>query len=95
MASMIALSQSVMASPDHVACDLDNETVILSLKSGEYFGLNPVAAAVWKMIQVKRNVIAVRDGLMAQFVDVKLERCEEELVGLLVELKNLGLVEVN
>ena len=41
---MIAPHQSVMASPDHVACDLDEETVILSLKTGEYYGLNAVAA---------------------------------------------------
>jgi hypothetical protein len=92
---MIALSQSVMASPDHVACDLDNETVILSLKSGEYFGLNPVAAAVWKMIQVKRSVTAVRDGLMAQFGDVTLEQCEEELMALLTQLEELQLIEVH
>ena len=92
---MIALTQSVMATPDHVACDLDNETVILSLKSGEYFGLNAVAAAVWKMIQVKRSVIAVRESLMAQFGGVTLERCEGELTKLLAELEGLGLVEVN
>lgn len=90
---MIALSQSVMASPDHVACDLDNETVILSLKSGEYFGLNPVAAAVWRMIQVKRSVAAVRDSLLQQFNGVTVEQCEAELINLLNQLEELQLVE--
>lgn len=95
MALMIALNQTVMASADHVACDLDEETVILSLKSGEYFGLNPVAAAIWKMIQVRRSVSAVKEALLAQFKDVAPEQCEQELLELLGELETVGLVEVH
>ena len=92
---MIALNQTVMASPDHVACDLDEETVILSLKSGEYFGLNPVAAAIWKMIQVRRSVSAVRDALLVQFKDVSPEQCEQELLELLNQLEEVKLIEVH
>jgi len=92
---MIALHQSVIASPDHVECDLDDETVILSLKTGQYYGLNPVAAAVWRMIGVRRGVAAVRDGLMQAFAGVTAEQCEEELLKLLAELEELGLVTVS
>lgn len=95
MALMIAPHQSVLASSEHVACDLDDETVILSLKTGQYYGLNPVAAAVWRMIQVRRKVVAVRDGLMKEFAGVTAEQCEEELRKLLTELGELGLVEIH
>jgi len=95
MALLIALHQSVIASPEHVACDLDDETVILSLKTGQYYGLNPVAAAVWRMIAVRRSVAAVRDGLMQAFAGVTREQCEEELLKLLNELEELGLVTVS
>ena len=94
MALMIAMHQSVIASPEHVACDLDDETVILSLKTGQYYGLNPVAAAVWRMIPERRSVAAVRDGLMKEFAGVTVEQCEEELLKLLTEFEELGLVEV-
>ena len=94
MAPMTALNRTVMASSDHVACDLDDETVILSLKTGEYYGLNPVAAAIWKMVQARRSVAAVRDALLQQFAGVTPEQCEGELVKLLGELEGLGLVEV-
>ncbi len=93
MALMIALHQTVMASPEHVACDLDCETVILSLKTGQYYGLNPVAAAVWRMINVRRSVTAIRDGLMKEFAGVTKEQCEEELLKLLTELEEIGLIE--
>ena len=94
MALVIELNQSVMALPDHVACDLDEETVILSLKTGEYYGLNPVAAAVWRMIQVRRSVAAIRDSLLKQFGGVTPEQCEEEVIRLLGEFEEMGLVEV-
>jgi hypothetical protein len=94
MALMIALHQTVVASPDQVACDLDDETVILSLKTGQYYGLNPVAAAVWRMIQVKRTVSAIRDGLLKEFAGVTVDQCEEHLLKLLADLEELGLVEI-
>lgn len=94
MALMSALNRTVMASADHVACDLDDETVVLSLKTGEYYGLNPVAAAIWKMIQARRGVAAVRDALLQQFAGVTPEQCEGELVRVLGELEGMGLVDV-
>lgn len=92
---MIALNQTVLASPDHVACDLDHETVILSLKNGEYYGLNVVAAAVWKMIQVRRSLAHIRDALLQQFSGVTTEQCEEDLMRLVAELEGMGLVEIH
>lgn len=90
----LSLRDSVVASRDQVACDLDDETVILSLKSGEYFGLNLVAAAVWRLIQERRSVAALRDALLAQFTNVTPEQCEAELLALLNQLVDLKLVEV-
>lgn len=93
MAQLIAPSQSVVASAEHVACALDDETVILSLKTGQYYGLNAVAAAVWGMIRTPRSVAAIRDGLLKEFSGVTSEQCEEELGRLLTELESQGLIE--
>jgi coenzyme PQQ synthesis protein D (PqqD) len=95
MAFMIALNRSVMASPEHVACDLDDETVILSLKTGEYYGLNPVAAEVWRIIHVRRSVAAIRDALLKKYAGVTKEQCEEDLMKLLAELESQGLVQLH
>jgi hypothetical protein len=89
----IALHDLVSASPDHVACDLDAETVILSLKNGEYFGLNEVAAAVWKQIQQPMRVVDLCTALLQEFA-VTQQQCETEVVGLLNQMKDLGLVDV-
>ena len=86
---------TVMASPDHVACDLDHETVILSLKNGEYYGLNAVAAAIWKMLHGRRTIAQICDALLQQFSGVTPEQCEADVVRMVDELAQLGLVEVS
>jgi len=90
----VRLDNMVLASPDHVACDLEAETVILSLKTGEYFGLNAVAAAVWKLIQERRDVVGLRDALLETFTNVTKAQCEVELVNLLSQMAELKLIEV-
>ena len=48
-----------MRAKDQVWCELAQEAVILNFKSGVYFGLNPVAARVWSLIQEPRTVSAL------------------------------------
>jgi hypothetical protein len=55
MRAEIAKTSTVVAAKDQVSCDLAGEAVILNLKSGIYYGLNPVAARVWSLIQRARD----------------------------------------
>src|SRR5690606_38025396 len=41
----------VMASPNHVACELGQEIVLLQLDSGLYFSLENVGTRIWQLIQ--------------------------------------------
>lgn len=91
----ITLTSKVRASADHVACDLDDETVLLSLRTGEYYGLNEVAASVWKLVQAPITVNEILASLMEEFEADDAERCGEEVVLLLNQLRELELVEVS
>ncbi|HEU4752132.1 MAG TPA: PqqD family peptide modification chaperone [Armatimonadota bacterium] len=83
----------VSASPDHLACDLDGETVILHLTRGRYYGLDPVGAEIWKLIARPTPVLQVREAILQEF-DVEPERCEQDLLALLGQLADEGLIEV-
>jgi Coenzyme PQQ synthesis protein D (PqqD) len=83
----------VVAVHDQVSCDLAGEAVILSLKSGMYYGLNAIGARVWSLIQVPMTVNDLRDTLLAEY-EVEPERCERELMTLLAELAAQELIEV-
>ena len=78
---------------EQVSCDLAGETAILDLKSGEYYGLNPVGARVWDLIQESKRVTDLLNIILDEY-DVAAESCERDLIALLTELHGKGLVEV-
>lgn len=90
---MISGSSIVGAAGDLVSCDLDGEAVILQLGSGIYYGLDPVGASVWNLLQEPRPVHSIRDVLLAEY-DVEPERCERDLLALLHQLQAASLVVV-
>jgi hypothetical protein len=89
----VALHSVVVAAADQVSADLDGEAAILNLSNGVYYGLNPVGARVWELVQEPVAVGALCDRLMEEF-DVERRRCEEEVLALLAELAGARLIEV-
>ena len=83
----------VTAAKDQVSCDLAGEAAILNLKSGVYYGLDPVGARIWKLIQEPRSVDEIRKALLDEY-DVEPERCQSDLLALLEKLLAEGLIEV-
>ena len=82
MKTNICKDSTVVRAKDQVSCDLVGEAVILNLKSGVYYGLNPVGARIWELIQEPRTVSAVLDVLLEQY-NVEAGRCERDLFCLL------------
>lgn len=87
------LESIIHASPNQVSCELEGEAAILNLKSGVYYGLDPVGAVVWKLIGQPRTVASIRDAMVEQF-EVDAARCEGDLFVLLDKLAAEGLIEV-
>ena len=79
--TMITAATTVVVSKDQVSCDLAGEAAILGLKNGVYYGLDPVGARIWSLIQVPVVVSAVRDAIVQEY-DVEAERCERDLLDL-------------
>ncbi len=93
MEKTISTRSIVVASKDQISCDLDGEAAILNLKSGTYFGLDPVGATIWSLIVQPRPVVEIRNELIDRF-DVEGERCSRDLLQLLGELHAHGLIQV-
>jgi hypothetical protein len=89
----ISLDSVVVVSKDQVSCDLAGEAAILHLKSICYYGLNPVGAKIWNLLQVPRSVKEIRQLVLSEY-DVQAQSCELDLIRLLNELEQEGLIEV-
>ena len=83
----------VVAARDQVACDVAEEVVVLNLASGVYYGLNPVGARVWSLIQQPRTFAELRDQLLQEY-EVESASLEADLRALLTELADQRLIEI-
>jgi hypothetical protein len=83
----------VVAAKDQVSCDLAGEAAILNIKSGVYYGLDPVGARIWKLMQEPRAVGDIQNTITGEY-DVEPERCANDLFVLLEKLLAEGLIEV-
>ena len=91
--TMFSRTSMVVAASDQVSSELADEVVILSLRNGVYYGLNPVGARIWQLIQQPTTIATVIDTLLDEY-DVEPEQCERDAYALLEHLREEGLVEV-
>jgi hypothetical protein len=89
----LSIHSVVVAANGPISCDLVGETIILDLRSGVYYGLDPVGTRIWTLIQQPTSVIAVRNVLLDEY-DVEVSRCERDLLRLLGQLAAHRLIEV-
>jgi hypothetical protein len=93
MPDAISISSLIVAAKDNVSCALGDEAAILHLKSGVYFGLDPVGARVWSLLAEPRTVLELREAITSEY-DVEPARCEGDLLALLEKLRTEGLIEI-
>ena len=90
----LSLDTTVFASPQQVSCDVANEAVLLSMRDGEYYGLNEVAASIWRLIQEPRTVLEIRDALLEEYSGIDAEECERAVIGFLGQMIALNLIDI-
>ena|SRR5215472_4373595 len=88
-----AKKKTVAAVKDMVSCALDEDTVILHLGSGTYYGLNAVGSTIWSLIQEPRTIAEIHDRLLQQY-EADADECERDLLNVLDDLSKAGLVEI-
>ena len=94
MSATRLVDQSTIAvSSDQVSCDLAGEVAILSLRNSVYYGLDPVGASVWSLIQQPKTFAEIREALLGIY-DVDSAQLESDLQALLGELSENGLIEI-
>ncbi len=85
------LSSAPKIPPEAMARQVGDETVILDLASGNYFGLDAVGARIWQLIGEGQNLESVCQILLAEY-DVSRDVAERDLLSLMEELKSRGLL---
>jgi hypothetical protein len=93
MDTPLSVHSIVVATSDQVSCPLGEESAILNLKNSVYYGVNPVGARVWNLLQRPKTVSEIRDALLHEY-EVEPGRCERDLIDLLEKMRLEGLIEI-
>lgn len=93
-ASTLSLETVVARRPGLLEAQIDNEIVALNVESGICYGLNPVGARVWKLIEEPARIGDVCDKLLTEYI-VEPDTCRREVLELVEELMSEGLILVS
>jgi Coenzyme PQQ synthesis protein D (PqqD) len=93
MGPSLSLHSIVVAISEQVSCPLGDESAILNLKNSVYYGMNPVGARVWNLVQQPKSVSQLRDALLEEY-EVEAAQCERDLLDLLEQMRLEGLIEI-
>ena len=93
MSRVISHHKKVRSSPEQISVELAGEVVILSTKSGIYYGLDEVGARIWQLLKEPKTVQDLLDTILQEF-DATADQCELDLLDLLDDLKSKDLVEI-
>ena len=93
MSATISDRSVVVAAKNQVSCDLAGEAAILNIKSGVYYGLDPIGAQIWRLMQEPRAVAEIQNAITSEY-EVEPSRCAQDVVALLEKLLAEGLIEL-
>ncbi len=89
----LSIASAVRIKDDVIFNDLHGEVVLLNLKTGIYFGLDPVGTRAWQLIQDHGCLGPVKDSMLGEY-EVSAEDLWEDLQDLVIRLVDNRLVEV-
>ncbi len=93
MSATISDRSVVVAAKDQVSCDLAGEAAILNIKSGVYYGLDPIGAQIWRLMQEPCAVGEIQHAITSEY-EVEPNRCAQDVVTLIEKLLAEGLIEL-
>jgi Coenzyme PQQ synthesis protein D (PqqD) len=76
-----------------MAQEVNGETVLLDLKSENYFGLNDVGTRIWQLLAEGQDLRSVKNRLLTEF-EVEEQTLLADMALLLTEMVDQGIIEL-
>jgi len=87
----VKLTDTIRLSDTVVTREVGEETMLLDLASGTYFGLDAVGGRFWQLLEEGKSALEGRDALLEEY-EVGADQLEHDLEALLADLAANGLV---
>jgi hypothetical protein len=86
----VNLSSRLEISPDVVTREVGDETMLLDLASGTYFGLDAVGGRIWQALEAGASLTEACDQIEGEF-DVTRTQLEADVLALTQRIVDQGL----
>ena len=91
---LFADNMSFQRRPDMIFSRIDDEVVMMSVESGEYYGLNPVASRIWELLEKPHTLANLIDILTNEF-DIDEQACRRDVETFLKQMTEKNLIIMN
>ena len=91
---MPTLDSRIQVNEDVLFQELQGEAVLLNLKSGIYFGLDPIGTRIWQLFAQHELLTEIAQTIVAEY-DVAEDHCSADLLKLVGDLEQHGLVSIS
>jgi hypothetical protein len=78
---------------DIVFNKLDDEIVMMSIKNGEYYGLDNIGSRIWEIIEKPVTLIQLVHKLKEEY-NVEIQQCENDVIEFLEMLLKKNLIQI-
>jgi hypothetical protein len=92
--SALSATSTISQSEECLAADVGVELVLMTMRKGLYLSLDPIGADIWKRLSPPIAVAELRD-LLAQEYEASPDTIEADLIEMLTELAEAGVIEVS
>ena len=86
------LMPTLRPNPSVVTAALDEETVLLNVETGIYFGLDEIGTTIWSMMSSEQDSAAIVDAIVNEY-DAPREQVASDVSSFIAMLESKGLVE--
>jgi hypothetical protein len=88
------LLDKIVEVPDEVVFQsVGNEIILLNMKTGSYYSLNPVGSRIWNLLAEKKRPVDAFSSMSEEY-DVEPEDLQRDILSLVRELRANGLLDV-
>ena len=89
----LTLADCVVRNRETLSAEIDGEVVALDVAKGACYGLDPVGARIWGMIEAPVAIGAICEALTGVY-EVDAATCRADVLDLFMALRDEGLIEV-
>ena len=89
----INLDTRIQIPEDIYTQEIDDETILLDIQSGKYFGLDPVGTRMWQLLRQHGALRPVYEIVLSEY-EVAPERLETDLLALTETMIEKGLAKI-